>query len=190
MINRRIVLIGLASVPIARPLATRAQQQALPEVGYLASYSRDASGQQRLAGFEKGLAEAGYVEGRNVAIEVRWADGHYDRLPALAADLVRLQVKVIVAASTPAALAAKAATTTIPVVFSLSSDPVALGLVSSLARPGGNLTGVTRLNVELGPKRLQLMHEIVPAATSLALLVNPTNQPFPRLNEEWSRRRP
>ena len=184
-------LLGFAAV--AWPLAARSQQLALPEIGFLAAYSPDATGRQRLAMFQEGLAEAGFVEGKTVAIEVRWADGHYDRLPAMAADLARRQVKVIVAASTPAAVAAKAATTTIPIVFTLSSDPVALGLVSSLARPGGNLTGATRMNVELGPKRLQLMHEIVPTATSMALLVNPANpaiaEPERRLIEAAARAR-
>lgn len=172
MIDRRAAFIGFAGAAVAWPLAARLQQP-LPVIGFLTSYSPDARGLQRIAAFEQGLAEGGFVLGKNVAIEARWAEGHYDRLPAMAADLVIRQVRVIVASNTPSTLAAEAATTTIPIVFGLTSDPVALGLVTSLARPGGNLTGATRQNV--GPKLLQLMHEVVPAATSMALLVNPAN---------------
>jgi putative tryptophan/tyrosine transport system substrate-binding protein len=162
------------------PLAARAQQPAMAVVGYLGSESADLSA-GRLGAFRQGLTEAGYVEGKNVTLEYRWAEGQNDRLPALAGDLVRRQVTVIVTiGSPPAALAAKAASTTIPIVFQVGSDPVEVGLVASLAKPGGNLTGVTNLNVELGPKRLQLLHELMPTATVVGLLINPTS---PKLAE-------
>ena len=136
--------------------------------------ARQPLGGRFVAAFRQGLIETGYIEGQNVAIEYRFAEGDYNRLPAMAADLVHRRVSVIAATTTPAALAAKAATTTIPVVFTTTGDPVQMGLVASLSRPGGNITGVTRLNVEIAPKLLELMHELVPTATRIALLVNPT----------------
>jgi putative tryptophan/tyrosine transport system substrate-binding protein len=167
-----ITLIGGAAV--ACPLAARAQQPTTPVIGFLNAASLDGY-RPMAAAFRQGLQESGYVEGQNVAIEYRWADNQIDRLPGLAADLVRRQVTVIAATTTPAALAAKAATTTVPIVFEMASDPIRLGLVASLNRPGGNVTGVTQLNVEVAPKRLELLHELVPTARVIALLINPTN---------------
>ena len=176
-IARRKFLATLLGGAVARALAARAQQPAMPVIGFLSS---EASGVYvpMATAFRQSLSESGYVEGRNIAIEYRWAQGLIDRLPALAAELVRRQVAVIAApASTPAALAAKAATTTIPIVFQVGTDPVAAGLVGSLPRPGGNATGVTNLNVELGPKRLELLRQVIPTASTIAFLVNPTS-PF------------
>jgi putative ABC transport system substrate-binding protein len=170
---KRREFIALVAVAGARPLATRAQQAGLPIVGYLGSSS--AATATYLGGFRNGLKDAGYVEGQNLAIEYRWADGQYDRLPVLAAELVRCPVAVIVAAGLPAVFAAKAATSTIPVVFLGGGDPVRLGIIASFNRPGGNITGVSFLGVEPIAKRLELLLEVVPKASVIGVLENPAN---------------
>jgi putative tryptophan/tyrosine transport system substrate-binding protein len=171
--KRRTFIAGLGSAAVW-PVAVRAQQRAMPVIGYLDAGSLETR-RGNVAAVHRGLSETGYVEGRNLAVEYRWADDRLDRLPALADDLVRRQVAVIVAMSIPGALAAKTATKSIPIVFAFGADPVEGGLVTSLNRPGGNLTGAARLSSELGPKRLQLLQELVPAASTIALLVNPGN---------------
>jgi putative ABC transport system substrate-binding protein len=174
--KRRDLLILLGGVVIAWPDAARAQQQPMPVIGWLSSGSPASDSiPGRLPAFWRGLNESGYAEGQNVAIEYRWAEGQYDRFPALAADLVHRRVAVIVTPGPSQAFAAKAATSTIPIVFETGIDPVQSGLVASLNHPGGNITGVSLLNAELAGKRLDLLHELLPTAAVVALLVNPAN---------------
>ena len=181
-IRRREFITVLGGGAVASSLAAQAQQTAKPVVGFLNGGSpvRYAP----LTAFHEGLKQTGYIEAQNVAIDYRWAEGRFERLPAFAADLIQRNVNVIVATSTPAALAAKAATTTIPIVFTSSGDPRQLGLVAALIRPGGNVTGVTQLNVEAAPKRLELAHELAPTAAMIAVLVNPTDPNTETLSNE------
>ena len=172
--KRRAFIAGLGSA-VAWPVVARGQQAALPLIGFLGVSSLEKMGGGVLLDFKRGLAETGYVDGRNITIEYRWAEEQYDRLPGLAIELVQRGVTVLAAPGSPAALPAKAATRDTPIVFMVGSDPVELGLVASLNRPGGNLTGVSYFNEEVAPKRLELLHEFVPAAKSFALLVNPAS---------------
>jgi putative ABC transport system substrate-binding protein len=173
--QRRQFITIVGGTVVAWPLAARAQRPSIPVIGYLGPES-PAVFESRVRAFRQGLGETGYVEGRDVAIEFRWAEGQHNRLPALVADLVARQVAVIVApGGAPGALAAKSATTTIPIVFEMGADPIAIGLVGNLNRPGGNLTGVSSLNVQVTPKRLEILHQVVPAAAEIAVLVNPTS---------------
>jgi putative ABC transport system substrate-binding protein len=166
-----IGLVGCAAATL--PLVARARQASIPAIGFL-NGSSPGGYEPMVKAFRQGLKEAGYIDGQNVSIEYRWAEGHYDRLPDMAADLIQRQVSVI-AANTPANLVAKNATSVVPIVFTTSSDPVSAGLVNSLNRPDGNVTGISQLNVEIAPKRLELAHELIPTSTSVALLINPAN---------------
>ena len=172
-IERRKFLATLGGAAAAWPLTARAQQPTMPVIGFLNTASPGPY-TARVRAFHRGLSETGYAEDRNVAIAYRWAEGQSERLPGLAAELVAQRVAVITGANIAAALAARAMTTTIPIVFAISVDPVEVGLVASLNRPGGNITGATTLSAELGPKRLELLHEVIPAVSNVAFLVNPT----------------
>jgi putative ABC transport system substrate-binding protein len=173
--RRRDFIKVIGGGAAAWPFVARAQQSSMPVIGFMNASSAEGYA-RHLSAFLKGLGETGYVDGQNVAIEYRWAEGHQDRLPAMAADLVHKKVAVIAATSTPAAVAAQAATTSIPIVFETGSDPVRLGLVANLNQPGGNVTGVANLVVEVTPKRLELLHELLPTASAMALLINPDDR--------------
>ena len=173
--RRRAFITLLGGAAATWPVAVFAQQTAMPVVGYLSANSPEG-GESRAAAFRRGLQESGYVVGQNVAIEYRWAEEQTDRLPAMVADLVKRHVAVIATGTTPAVMAAQAATTTIPIVFEMGTDPVRLGLVANLNRPGGNITGVTNLSVEIAPKRLELLRELLPTVKVMALLSNPADR--------------
>src|SRR5215475_13124093 len=170
--QRREFIKVVSGSAVTWPFAARAQQPATPVVGFINAATAQ-SYKQQVAAFLKGLEESGYIDGKNVTIEYRWADERHDRLPAMAADLVHRQVAVIVATSSPAAVAAKAATTVIPIIFETGADPIKIGLVTNLSRPGGNVTGVTQSNVDMAPKRLQLLRELLPMTRAIALLASP-----------------
>jgi putative tryptophan/tyrosine transport system substrate-binding protein len=174
--RRRNFIAGLASTTAAWPVAVRAQQPAMPVIGFIREGSAQG-GTRWVGGFQKGLSETGYIEGQNVTVEYHWLEGNYDRLPELLADLVRRQVAVIATLSYVLAQAAKAATVTIPIVFGIGADPVELGLVSSFAKPGGNVTGVNILTAEVVAKRLRLLHDLLPNAARIAVLIDPNNAP-------------
>ena len=175
--RRRELLSLIGSTAVAWPFAARAQQSALPVIGYMDTASASTTA-HLVEAFRRGLSAAGYDEIRNVTIEYRWADGDYDKLPSLAADLVRRNVAVIATINTPTILAAKAVTKTIPIVFAVGVDPIKFGLVESLNRPGGNLTGLTQLNVEIEAKQVQLLHDLAPSATTIAFLINPSSPAY------------